>query len=184
MTKLFLATTNINKIREAEEILGIEIRGVKLDIKEIQTLDPEGAVKEKAKRAFEQFGKPILVEDASLFFEAWQGLPGVFIDSFMESVGNKGLLKMLSGEKNRSAVAIVYLAIYNGKEFKVYNGKVKGKISLRIKGESGFGWDPIFIPAGHHKTFAQMKAEEKNKISMRRLALEKFKKNIKKAPII
>lgn len=178
--ELLFATTNINKIREAEEILGIKIKGVKLDIKEIQTLDPEEVVKEKAKRAFEQFGQSILVEDASLFFEAWNGLPGVFIDSFMESVGNEGLIRMLSGEKNRSATAVVYLAIYNGKEFKVHDGKVKGRISLKTKGEKGFGWDPIFIPAGHNRTFAQMKAEEKNKISMRKLAFGKLKKDIEK----
>lgn len=178
--ELFFATTNINKIREAEEILGIKIRGVKLDIQEIQTFDPEEAVKEKAKRAFEQFGKPILVEDASLFFSAWNGLPGIYIDSFLESVGNEGLIKMLRKEKNRRANAVVCLAIYNGKNCKVYKGEITGKISLAPKGKSGFGWDPIFIPAGYNKTFAEMGAGEKNKISMRKLAFGKLKKDIKK----
>ena len=177
--KFLFATTNLNKIREAEEILGVEIEGVKLEIDEIQTLDPEKAVKEKARRAYEQFGKSILVEDASLFFSAWNGLPGVYIDSFLESVGNEGLIKMLRHEKNRRANAVVCLAIYNGKNCKVYKGEIKGKISLVPKGKSGFGWDPIFIPAGHNKTFAEMGVQEKNRISMRKLALEKLKKDLK-----
>ena len=176
--KLLFATTNINKIREAEEILGVEIEGVKLEIDEIQTLDPEKAVKEKAKRAYEQFGKPILVEDASLFFSAWNGLPGVYIDSFLESVDNEGLIKMLRHEKNHRAKAVVCLAIYNGKNCKVYKGEIKGKISSSPKGKSGFGWDPIFVPAGYNKTFAEMGIQEKNKISMRKLALEKLKKDL------
>jgi XTP/dITP diphosphohydrolase len=177
---LLFATTNLNKIREAKEILGVEIEGVKLEIEEIQTLDPEKAVKEKARRAYEQFGKPILVEDASLFFSAWNGLPGVYIDSFLESVGNEGLIKMLRHEKNRGASAVVCLAIYDGKDHEVYKGEIKGRISLAPKGKSGFGWDPIFIPEGHNKTFAEMGIQEKNKISMRKLALEKLKKDLKK----
>lgn len=87
---------------------------------------------------------------------------------------------MLQQEKNRGARAVVCLAIYNGKNCKVYKGEIKGKISLAPKGKSGFGWDPIFIPAGYNKTFAEMGAWEKNKISMRKLALEKLKKDLKK----
>lgn len=179
MEKLIFATTNINKIKEAEEILGIKVEGLKLNIDEVQTLDPLEAVEKKAQQAFQQTNKPVLVEDTSLFFNAWNGLPGVFIDAFMDSAGNEGLLKMLGDQTNRKAKAVVYLAIFDGQKFKTYKGEVDGIIALEPRGQSGFGWDPIFIPIGFNKTFAEMDMSEKSRISMRKLAFEELKKDIK-----
>lgn len=176
---MYFATTNKNKLAEAEQILGITVKGIKLELDEIQTLDPKECVRKKAVAAYRIFGKPILVEDTSLFFEAWNGLPGVFIDYFLKSVGINGLLKMLTGEKNRKAKAITYLGIFNGKECELSKGEVRGKIAKKPKGDNGFGWDSIFIPKGALKTFAEMISEEKNKISMRKIALVKFKKKLK-----
>jgi len=181
MIHLLFATTNENKIKEAQEILGIKIKGIKLNIDEIQTFDPREAVCKKAYNAYLAYKKPVLVEDTSLFFESWNGLPGVFIDYFMESVGIKGLLKMLKFTKNRKAKAITYLGIYDGKKYYTFKGEIQGKISQKPKGNSGFGWDPIFVPKGFSKTFAQMTTEEKNKISMRKKALLKLKKEMKKS---
>jgi len=113
-----------------------------------------------------------------LFFEAWNGLPGVFIDYFLKSIGIVGLLKMLTNKKNRKANAITYLGIFNGQKYKLFKGEIEGKIARKPKGKNGFGWDPIFIPKGHSKTFAEMNPDEKNMISMRKQALTKLKKEI------
>lgn len=180
MKKIIFATTNKNKIREAQEILGVKINGIELDIDEIQSLEPEKVIRKKAYDAYKIYKKPVLVEDTSLFFKAWKNLPGVFIDYFLKSVGIKGLIKMLSAKKNRGAVAITYLAIFNGKKYIVLEGKVRGKIAMEPRGKNGFGWDPIFIPDKFFKTFAEMDSTEKNKISMRKKAFVKLRKKIEK----
>ena len=175
MKKIVFATTNENKISEASEILRIEIIPKELKIDEVQTLDPIECVKKKAEAAYRAGKTPILVEDTSLFFDAWGQLPGVFIDYFMKSLGNEGILRVLSGEKNRSARAQTSLCYFDGKKAVVTKGEVKGKIATKIKGGQGFGWDPIFIPQGKNKTFAEMPSEEKNSLSMRKIALEALK---------
>jgi len=179
---MYFATTNKNKLAEVEQILGETVKGIKLELDEIQTLDPEECVRKKAVTAYHVFGKPILVEDTSLFFEAWNGLPGVFIDYFLKSVGIIGLLKILTNAKNRKAKAVTYIGIFNGQKCELFKGEIEGKIARKPKGKNGFGWDPIFIPKGSSKTFAEMNPNEKNMISMRKQALAKFKKEINRAP--
>jgi len=174
MKKITFVTTNQGKIREAKEILTIKIKPIKLNIEEIQTLNPIKCVTKKAQAAFNQVKTPILVEDTSLFFNSWDKLPGVFIDYFMKTLGNKGLLKLLGDEQNREAIAQTSLCYFDGQKKITAIGKLKGKIVKKIKGSKGFGWDPIFIPAGQNKTFAEMTKKEKNKLSMRKLALIKL----------
>lgn len=178
MRKLFFATTNENKLKEAREILGIGIEALELQVDEVQTLDPIECVEKKAKTAFLQAKRPILVEDTSLFIKAWGKLPGVFIDYFMKSLGNEGILRLLGNERRRLAVAQTSLCFFDGRKSVVVVGKIKGKISDKPQGENGFGWDPIFMPFGENRTFAQMTDKEKNDISMRKIALEKLKKLI------
>ena len=175
MKRIVFVTTNENKIKEASEILRIEIVPKDLEIDEVQTLDPSECVEKKAEVAYSLTKSPILVEDTSLFFSAWGQLPGVFIDYFMKSLGNEGILKLLSSEKDRSALAQTSLCYFDGKKLIVTVGKVKGTIPTEIRGKGGFGWDPIFIPQGKNKTFAEMTSKEKNSLSMRRIALEVLK---------
>lgn len=173
----FFATTNKNKLREVNEILGEELEQIELDLTEPQGLDVEEVIRIKVKDAFTKAGKPVLVEDTSLSINTWNGLPGALIRWFLSSVGNEGILKMLGSEINRGATAKTAVGFYDGSEYHVYTGEVKGLIPTELQGQSGFGWDPIFIPDGHDKSFAQMAAEEKNSVSMRRLALLKMKEN-------
>lgn len=178
MKRIVFATTNENKIREASEILRIQIIPKNLVIDEVQTLDPIECVNKKAKAAYKFLKTPILVEDTSLFFNAWGKLPGVFIDYFIESLGNEGILRLLSNEKDRSALAQTNLCYFDGRKVVVASGKIKGAIATKIRGDRGFGWDPIFIPQGENKTFAEMASKEKNNLSMRRIALEMLKKKL------
>lgn len=172
-------TSNKNKLQEIRDILSVEIEQLDLDIFEIQTLDPKLCVELKAEFAYQKAKCPILVEDTALFFEAWNGLPGVFIDYFMKSIYLEGLLNLLSNEKNRRAIAQTSLCYFDGKRKITVTGKVKGKISGDIRYDNGFGWDRIFIPNGYDKAFSEMTRVEKNQISMRKLAAEKLKSKLK-----
>ncbi len=181
MKKIYFATTNEGKLREAINLLGMDVQGVSLDIDEVQSLDPVEVAVKKAESYFRKVKKPLFVEDVSLTIKVMNNLPGPYIDSFMKSLGNDGILNLLKGRRNRNAVVqttVVY-ADRNGKTHE-FTGVVKGKISENVRGDKGFGWDPIFIPEGARKTFAEMDINEKNNYSMRAKALIKFKEWLSK----
>ncbi len=171
----YFATGNENKLREFNQILGLELEQIDLDLLEPQGIAVLEIVKEKARDAYEKTGKPVLVEDTGLEFSAWNGLPGALIKWFLDSVGNEGILKMMVKEDDRQAKAKTAVGFYDGKKCHVFLGEVEGEIPTEIRGVSGFGWDPIFIPDGYQKSFAEMESSEKNEVSMRKLALEKLK---------
>jgi non-canonical purine NTP pyrophosphatase (RdgB/HAM1 family) len=153
-------TGNHNKARETAEILGVELRSIALDLPEIQDLDVAqvAAVKAAAAReALDTPDSPILVEDSGLVVEAWNGLPGALTKWFLASVGNKGILRMLSGEEDRSARAVCAVAIaFADGSVRVFLGEVGGMIAPEPRGSGGFGWDPIFVPHDHTETYAEL----------------------------
>lgn len=180
--KIFFGTTNEGKLAEARDILGIEIEGTPLEIEEIQSLDPVKVATQKAKDYFAQLARPVLIEDVSLTFNALGQLPGTYINDFSKSLGNEGLTKLL--DKNRLATAQATLAFCSAPErVEIFIGKIEGTIAKKPMGKNGFGWDPIFIPKGSSKTFAQMTQKEKNKYSMRTIALKKFKQWLSTQPL-
>jgi len=176
MEEIYFATTNEGKLREVQEILGIKVKGTSLEIDEIQSLDPKKVAVAKARAYFDKLKKPIFVEDVSLCFRALGGLPGTYINDFSKRLGNKGLADLLLAQKERGAIAITTIVYIDTKGEHVFEGKVKGSIAKKPHGNKGFGWDSIFIPEGETKTFGEMKVSEKNKYSMRAIALKKFKK--------
>ena len=167
-------TSNSDKVREAEKILDTSLKRENLDLKEIQSLSIEEVVRDKAKRAFEELGEPVIVDDTGLFIQEWDGFPGPFSRWFNKAVGIERLCKMI--EKNREAEAITAVGFCRKGEVEVFKGAVEGEISWKPRGDSGFGWDPIFVPEGYDKTFAELCSDVKNKISMRRKAFLKFKR--------
>ena len=174
MEALFV-TSNHNKAREAAEILGVELRSIALDLPELQDLDVAQVAAAKAAAAREALGapdSPILVEDSGLAVEAWNGLPGALTKWFLASVGNEGLLRMISGEENRSARAVcaVAVAFADGSK-RVSLGEVGGMIAPEPRGSGGFGWDPIFVPKGHSETYAEL-GSRKHEDSHRARALK------------
>ena len=178
--KLKFVTSNTDKVREASDILECSLDQVSgLNIDEIQDSDIEKIVSHKAKQAFDALRCPVLVEDSGLIFTAWNGLPGALVKWFELSVGCHGLLKMLEGFENREALAVCVAAVFDGQEMLLAKGERKGKIARSMRGENGFGWDVIFIPEHHEKTYAEMNFNKKNTISHRRLAFEKLNRKIK-----
>ena len=153
-------TSNPDKAREAAEILGLELESVDLEFPEPKTLDVvEVAAAEAiaAREALSEPDLPVLVEDSGLVIEAWNGLPGALTKWFLRSVGNEGLLRMLSAEENRSARAVcaVVVADVDG-SVRAFVGEVRGSIASEPRGSGGFGWDPIFVPEGYAKTYAEL----------------------------
>lgn len=176
LKQLKFVTGNPNKVREARQILGIEVEQVPLkELLEIQSADLSEIVRHKAGQAYAALGCPVMVEDSGLIFQAWDPLPGPLVKWFESSVGCEGMIKMLQGFENRKATAACAIAVYDGEEFKIARGAVDGEIAESVRGANGFGWDVIFIPEGTTKTYAELPPEEKNADSHRRRALEKLK---------
>lgn len=180
-------TGNPNKALEVEQILkkilpNITIQALKVDdIPELQ-----GEVEEislgKLKYIRERYPNEgaIIVEDTSLCFEGYKGLPGPYIKDFLNKIGLYGLHKMASvmGETNAYAQCIFALSESKDKEPRLFIGRTHGHIVLP-RGPQNFGWDPIFQPEGKENTFAEMSKEEKNEISHRYKALDQLSQYIK-----
>jgi len=172
---LTFITSSANKLAEVERILGRTLARASLPLEEIQAIDLEPVVRHKAHQAYADLGRPVLGEDTGLAFAAWNGLPGALIKWFLTTVGPNGICKLLRGETNRAATATTLFGYYNGTEYRVFAGTVSGVIAETPRGTDGFGWDAIFQPLGSDRTFAEMNPEEKDRFSMRRLALEQLR---------
>lgn len=172
--ELLLATGNEHKARELAQLLARPVQRIKLDLQEIQAVEVSEVIESKAREAYQLVGKPVLVEDTGLAFAAWNGLPGALIRWFLDRVGNDGLCQMLQGYTDMTASAETCIGYFDGASCFVFRGVVSGHLVRTPRGSGGFGWDPIFVPAGWDKTFAEL-ADEKKLVSMRRLAVEQLK---------
>jgi len=175
--EIHFVTSNKDKLEEFEDILGFKLKRVNLELDEIQAVEVKKVTKHKTRQAFGKVKRPVICEDTGLYFEEWGGLPGALAKLFGEKIGYDKLCKVLKGSRRAKAQTVI--GFFDGRNYKSFIGEIRGKITKTPKGENGFGWDTIFIPQGHRKTFAQMDFGEKNKISMRKIALEKFKKFLK-----
>lgn len=174
MQKLTFITGNTGKAKYLGDYFHLPIEHMKLDLKEIQSVDLKEVVEDKARRAYDIVKSPVLVEDVSLTFKALKALPGPLIKWFLETLGNEGLCQLLNGFDNRDALAEVEFAICDESGVHTFSGSIEGSIANAPKGEMGFGWDPVFIPKGYRKTWAEMSDDEKHATSMRKIALEKM----------
>ena len=166
---------NKNKLKELNEILSsnikdIEVKQLDIDLPELQGY-PEDIVKGKLKLALEKakdLKGPVLVEDTSLCFNAYGGLPGAYIKYFLKAIKPEGLYKMACAFDDHSAYAqSIYGLQKNEKEEpQLFIGKTEGEI-VAPKGDNNFGWDPCLKPSCSDKTFAEMEEKEKNRISHR-----------------
>ena len=182
--ELIFATHNDHKVKEVAQMLPSYLTMKSLtDINFHDEIDETGKTFEenallKAKTIFEKTNKNIFADDSGLVIDALDGAPGIYSARYAgtgkDADNVTKALKELEGKTNRKAYFIsIFCLILNGKEY-FFEGKVNGTISTEIRGEDGFGYDPIFIPDGYSKSFAQMTAEEKNNISHRGLAVKKL----------
>ncbi len=183
--KILFATNNAHKLSEVSEVLGDGFRlltprdcGVTEEIPETQpTL--EGNALQKARYLHERTGLDCFADDTGLEVAALGGAPGVrsaryATDGHDFAANNRLLLKNLEGTTDRRArFRTVIALILNGEEH-LFEGLVEGRIIDAERGAEGFGYDPLFIPDGSDKTFAEMSAEEKNAVSHRGRAVRRL----------
>jgi XTP/dITP diphosphohydrolase len=167
-------TGNQNKHREAEAILGEPLERVAIDLPEIQAATTREVALAKAQAAFDALRRPVIVEDAGFELVALGGFPGPFIKYWEQLGGLVSICRTADGLGDRRAVAVCVLGICDGNT-RVVEGRIDGTIADAPRGTEGFGWDAIFIPEGHARTFGEMSAAEKAAISHRRLAWDLFR---------
>ena len=182
MKNIYLISGNEGKLREFRSIIP-QVKNIRLELDEIQSLDPIKIIEHKLNSAKNKLNNEginfdyIIVEDTSLFIDSLNGLPGPFIKFFLKSIDNDGICKIVNSySQNINASAKTFIGLIDKEGvINFFEGEIKGKISKEPRGENGFGWDKIFIPNGSNKTFAQMQSDEKNNISMRKIAIERLK---------
>ena len=185
MREIVFATNNLHKLSEIREILKSQFQilslndiGFNEDIPETATT-LEGNALLKSGFIYKKFGKDCFADDTGLEVEVLNGRPGVYSARYagIENDADKNTAKLLNELKNtcnrNAQFRTVISLIIGGKEHQ-FEGIVKGKIAKAKSGTKGFGYDPVFIPEGSEKTFAEMSPIEKNKISHRALATQKL----------
>ena len=184
--KLVFATNNAHKLEEVAAILGEQIELLNLNDIGCHTDIPEtaatleGNALLKSSFIFKNYGLDCFADDTGLEVEALNGAPGVYSARYAGGEGHDSqanmlkLLHDLEGKENRKAQFRTAISlILDGKEY-LFEGVIKGEIIKEKRGDSGFGYDPIFKPEGYDKTFAELGNDIKNKISHRALAVQKL----------
>ncbi|MCX6334072.1 MAG: RdgB/HAM1 family non-canonical purine NTP pyrophosphatase [Bacteroidia bacterium] len=193
--QIVFATNNEHKLREINHILGdsfklLSLRDLKIE-DDIPENEPtlEGNALHKARHIYSIINMNVFADDTGLEIDVLNGQPGVhsarFAGESKDSNANiDKVLLMMGPSTNRIArFRTVIALIIDGREY-LFKGSVEGSIINEKRGKEGFGYDPVFIPEGKEKTFAEMQLDEKNMISHRARAFEKlrvFLHNYKKA---
>jgi XTP/dITP diphosphohydrolase len=186
MKSLYLATQNVHKLEELSALLGdrflihsISELNITEEIPENGQTLAENSM-QKARYVAERFGVTCLADDSGLEVLALDGAPGVFSARYAGEPKNDQancakLLVEMQSIQNRQARFVTVLTFHENGHFVQFEGEVSGEIMEEGRGQQGFGYDPLFMPSGETKTFAEMSLSEKNKIAHRARALEKFK---------
>ncbi|MBD1430729.1 non-canonical purine NTP diphosphatase [Sphingobacterium litopenaei] len=189
MLELVFATNNAHKLEEVQAIVGdkfvlksLSDIGCQDDIPETGVTFKENA-KQKTDYLVDKYGLYCFGDDSGLEIDALNGEPGVYSARYsgtrdMEK-NIEFVLEKLGDNPNRTARFKTVISLYFNEQQHFFEGAIEGKIIKERKGEKGFGYDPIFIPNGYDKTFAEMSSEEKNAISHRAIAVSKLAEFLK-----
>ena len=181
--KLVFATNNAHKLKEIRAILGNSIEILSLadihchaDIPE--TADTlEGNARQKSRYVYEHYRLDCFADDTGLEVESLGGAPCVYSARYADGQGHDSqanmnkLLKEMEEKNNRKAQFRTIISLIEKGEERQFEGIVKGQITKEKRGESGFGYDPIFQPDGYDTTFAELGSDIKNRISHRARAV-------------
>jgi XTP/dITP diphosphohydrolase len=183
--QLVFATNNPHKIKEVTHILGDTLTILSLkdihcleELPETQPTIPENAI-QKAQFVYEKYGFSCFSEDTGLEIDALNGEPGVHTAYYAGAQRSANdnmqlVLSKLGATKNRKARFRTVIALVFDQKILTFEGIVEGRIAQAPRGTMGFGYDPIFIPKGYRRTFAEMQDSEKNGMSHRSRAVAKL----------
>ncbi|MDI1494759.1 MAG: non-canonical purine NTP pyrophosphatase [Cenarchaeum symbiont of Oopsacas minuta] len=169
---VLFASSNKKKYAEVKQILkeyNIQVGFLKFTPIEIQSDTLEEIAFDKVQQAVKCTQSPVIVEDAGLFIDSLGGFPGPYSSYVFSTLGNDGILDLLRSKRDAKFCSVI--AYSSGHSTKLFSAMVQGKITRKPMG-GGWGYDPIFIPKYHSKTYGEI--DDKNKISHRRISLEKF----------
>lgn len=177
--EIYFATSNSGKVDDAQEILGdTDITVKQLDVEMVEpcleTLAQIATAKvEQAVEHSQLFGSYVMADDSGLFVESLNGFPGPHTAFFDRTAGKEKLLNLLGD--NRAAAFQAAIALYDPDtgDVETFTGRVEGTI-VEPRGDGGFGYDPMFVPDGHDKTFAE-DTDHKHGVSHRNEALKKLR---------
>ncbi|MBI2077245.1 MAG: RdgB/HAM1 family non-canonical purine NTP pyrophosphatase [Euryarchaeota archaeon] len=182
--RIRFVTTNPGKIEEARARLGprgVDVRPHAARPTELQADTLEEVARHKAESVRGRAPAPYFVEDAGLFVDALGGFPGVYSRHAFDTIGCRGILRLLAGVPARRRAARFRAVIAyadRGGRLHLFEGTVKGRITARPRGGNGFGFDPIFEPHGLDRTFAELGTAEKGQASHRGRALDALAKHL------
>lgn len=183
--EVLVATSNPHKLREIRHILkGTRVEGQRTRVKETGKTFEENAIK-KAKAIHPKEGQIAIADDSGLMVNCLGGKPGVKSARFATPPTPKNLCQKLLRVMrlsrrcvgmNRHAKFVCVIAIgYPSRKVRTVKGVCPGRITHEMRGKHGFGYDPVFVPSGYQKTFAEMKPSMKNRISHRARALRRLR---------
>lgn len=178
---IYFITSNRGKFEEAKKIVP-SLEMLEMDLLEEQEVDQQKIAQRKLELAGKEHNGSLVVEDTGFYLDCLSacdhaqaglpGLPGPLIKWFLKTIGRRGLYDICKKFDNYRARGVTIVGYKDEKgAVKFFKGEVEGTVVLEA-GEDGFGWDPVFVPDGEDRTFAQMSRDEKNELSMRRKAFE------------
>ncbi|MDD5843693.1 MAG: RdgB/HAM1 family non-canonical purine NTP pyrophosphatase [Solobacterium sp.] len=192
MEKLFVATSNAHKLEEIKEIL--KLYGIERELVCPASFDDHDEPVEdgksfkdnaliKARYWFNKYHLPTIADDSGLTIHFFNEFPGIYSARFMQNYSyfekNSWILKGMKNESDREAKFHCVIAYINENTEECFEGILQGEIADSIKGEHGFGYDPIFFLPELNKTTSELSPEEKNRLSHRSLALRKWAEYVK-----
>lgn len=157
-----LVTGNRDKLAEARRIVGSRIAAQAIDLPEIQSLDPRKVLAAKARAAWSRVNQALVVEETSLELAALGGFPGPLVRWMLEAAGAEGIARCAAAMGDTRAVARCLLLWFDGEREVLGEGVDRGRLIAPPRGDAGFGWDPVFLPRGCDKTYAELGAVEKD----------------------
>ena len=169
---LYFITSNRHKYEEIQKLTSVTIEQKNLDYPEIQTDTLEAVAEYGIEYCYSQLKAPCFVEDSGLFIEVLSGFPGVYSNYVFRTLGCKKVAALLGDNRKAYFKSVIAYRDRSGTSF--FTGEIHGTITETVRGKKGFGFDPIFIPEGEDRTFAQMSTEEKNLYSHRGKAFKTF----------
>ncbi len=189
--KIVFATNNNHKLKEIKEILGsdfeiVSLRDIGCDVDIPETADTlEGNASIKSRYIYEHYGLDCFADDTGLEVDVLGGEPGVHSARYDDHTDHDSeanmakLLRKLGDNPNRKAHFRTVVSLLIGSEEHQFEGRVEGRIAKEKSGSEGFGYDPIFIPEGYDKSFAELGEDVKNQISHRARAVRKLAEYLK-----
>jgi XTP/dITP diphosphohydrolase len=177
-----LVTGNRGKLVEARRLAGPGLGAVELDLPEIQSLDLLAVLRHKGEEAWRRLGRPLVVEEAGLELAALGGFPGPLVRWMLEAAGAEGLARVALALGDPRATARAALYYRDPGRTLIAEGVTPGALVLPARGAHGFGWDPVFVPAGSARTFGELGGAEKDAVSHRGKAWRSLLAQLAAAP--